>query len=95
MTETVSKSRFKPRALEYFRKVQRTGRELIITERGRPLVKIVPFSVDVDEALRSLRMTVLSYQHPTEPVGLEDWEATRTPPTASWSPRPGSAGSAW
>jgi len=75
MTEVISKSKFKPKALEYFRKVERTGQEIVITERGRPVVKIVPYAVDPEEALRSLRGTVVAYRDPTEPVGIEDWEA--------------------
>ncbi len=70
METTVSKSQFKPRALEYFRQVQRTGRDLIITEHGKPVLKIVPYSLDPAEALRSLRGSVLRYDDPTEPVLL-------------------------
>lgn len=35
METRISKSRFKARALEYFRQVERTGQELIITDRDR------------------------------------------------------------
>ena len=41
MNESISKTRFKARALEYFREVERSGRELVITDRGRPVVKLV------------------------------------------------------
>ena len=75
MTTTISKSRFKPRALEYFRQVETTGEEVVITDRGRPVAKIVPYSFDEERALRSFRGTVLEYRDPTEPVGLDDWEA--------------------
>ncbi len=70
----VSKSRFKARALEYFRKVERTGKEIIITDRGRPVLKIVPYTPDPLSALRALRGSVIRYDEPAEPVGLEDWE---------------------
>ncbi len=30
----ISKSRFKPHALQYYREVEQTGNELIITDRG-------------------------------------------------------------
>lgn len=75
--ERVSKSRFKPRALKYFRQVEQSGRALIITDRGRPVLKIVPYSVGPDDALASLRRSVLAYKDPTEPVGLENWSALR------------------
>jgi len=72
---TVSKSQFKPHALEYFRKIEQTGEELIITDRGRPVLKVSPYSEDPDQVLRELRDTLLTYEDPTEPVGREDWEA--------------------
>ncbi|MEW5709884.1 MAG: type II toxin-antitoxin system prevent-host-death family antitoxin [Pseudomonadota bacterium] len=75
MGKVVSKSKFKPRALELFREVQETGEELIITDRGRPVLKIVPYAPKPDEGLQPLRNSVLKYEQPTEPVGLEDWEA--------------------
>ncbi|UCC73736.1 MAG: type II toxin-antitoxin system Phd/YefM family antitoxin [Gemmatimonadota bacterium] len=75
MTRTVSKSQLKARALQYFREVERTGEELIITHHGRPVLKLVPYRDDPGEALRALRDTVVEYRAPTEPVGAEDWEA--------------------
>jgi prevent-host-death family protein len=79
MTTMLSKSQFKPRALEYFRRVERTGQEIIITDHGRPVARIVPYEVDQEQALRSLRGTVLEYHDPTEPVGLRDWETLEDP----------------
>jgi prevent-host-death family protein len=75
MTQTVSKSRFKARALEYFREVERTGRELVITDRGEPVIRIVPYRAEPARALQALRETVVRYDAPTEPVAIEDWEA--------------------
>lgn len=73
----ISKSSFKPRALEYFREVEATGQEIIITDRGRPVVRIVPFRPDPSRAREELRNTVIRYDDPTEPVGVEDWESLR------------------
>ncbi len=36
----VSKSKFKAQALEYFREVERSGREMIVTDRGRPVATL-------------------------------------------------------
>ncbi|MEX2536784.1 MAG: type II toxin-antitoxin system prevent-host-death family antitoxin [Trueperaceae bacterium] len=72
MTETTSKSKFKPKTLEYLRKVEETGETLIITDRGRPVVKIEPYRAG--DALRFLRGCVLRYDDPTEPVAAEEWE---------------------
>jgi prevent-host-death family protein len=77
MENQVTKSRFKPRALEYFREVERTGKALIITDRGKPVVKIVPYSERSSELLRELRNSVINYEDPTDPVGLNEWESLR------------------
>ncbi len=74
MKERLSKTQFKARALEYFRKVQSTKRPLVITERGRPVLEISPFVEDPDESLQSLRGSLVRFDEPTEAVGLEDWE---------------------
>jgi prevent-host-death family protein len=77
MEQVVSKSQFKPRALHYFREVQEKGVELIITDHGKPVIKIMPFVEKPEEALDRLRNTVIKYEDPTEPVGLEDWAALK------------------
>ena len=73
--KTVSKSKLKAKALEYFREVERTGEELVVTDRGRPVLKIVPYREQAIQALDELRGSVLRYTDPTAPVGLEDWES--------------------
>ncbi len=75
MTQTVSKSRFKAHALELFRQVERTGGEIIITDRGRPVLKLVPYAAEPARLLSELRETVLRYDDPEEPVAPEAWEA--------------------
>jgi len=75
MENMISKSKFKPHALQYFREIEKTGKELVISDRGKPVLKIVPYVEDPEEALKVLRDTVIKYDDPTEPVGLEDWEA--------------------
>jgi prevent-host-death family protein len=77
VAKSVSKSAFKAKALEYFREVERSGRELIITDHGEPVLKLVPFVDDPNAALAALKGSVLRYDDPLEPVGLEDWEALR------------------
>lgn len=77
MNKPVSKSQFKAQALEYFRRVEKTGEELIVTDKGRPVLKIVPYAHDPAEALRALRGSVLRYDEPTAPVDPEAWEALR------------------
>ena len=77
MDHFISKSKFKPRALEYFREVEKTGKELIISDRGKPVLKIVPYSENPLESLQMLRNSVIEYVDPTEPVGIEDWESLK------------------
>jgi prevent-host-death family protein len=77
MANLVSKSQFKPRALQYFREVERTGKELIITDHGKPVLKIVPYSKEPAEALKVLRNSVIKYDKSTEPVGVDDWEVLK------------------
>ena len=72
----VSKSQFKPKAFEYFRMVEEERRTIVITDRGTPVLKIVPYTDDDDADLAALRGTLLSYDDPVEPVG-EPWEAAR------------------
>lgn len=76
MSKTVSKSKFKPRVLEYLRQVERTGEAIVITDRGRPVARVEPYRSGA-EILAQLRGVVLRYDEPTEPVALDDWEAAR------------------
>jgi prevent-host-death family protein len=73
----VSKSQFKPQSLEYFRRVEQTGEELVITDHGRPVLKVVPYVSDPESCFRGLRNTVVHYDDPTQPVGLDDWDALK------------------
>lgn len=75
--QTVSKAQFKAQLLEYLRKVEKDKEPLIVTHAGKPVVKVTPYVEDSKEILKSLRGTVLRYDKPNEPVGLEDWEALK------------------
>jgi len=55
--------------------IEESGEPLIITDRGRPVLKIVPYSADPEDRLKILRNSVLKYDDPTLPVALEDWKA--------------------
>lgn len=77
MEKVVSKSKFKPKSLEYFRQIEETKEEIIITDHGKPVLKVVPYSSEPAEALNLLRNSVVKFIEPTEPVGMEDWETIR------------------
>lgn len=77
MEHSISKSKFKPRALEYFREVEKTGKTLIITDRGKPVLKIAPYFEEPSEVMKILSNSVIKYENPTGPVGLDDWESLK------------------
>ena len=72
---TVSKSRFKAQALELFRQVERTGKPITITDRGKPVLKLVPYRADPDSGLKVLRESVVKYRAPMKPVADDEWES--------------------
>ena len=68
MSVTVSKSKFKAKALEYLRELERTGNEIVITDRGNPVAIVKPYDLNPETLLDDLRGTVIRYDAPTEPV---------------------------
>jgi antitoxin (DNA-binding transcriptional repressor) of toxin-antitoxin stability system len=42
MTNTISKSKLKAKMLEIFRHLESSGDELVVTDHGKPVLKIVP-----------------------------------------------------
>lgn len=77
VSKQVSKSRFQAQALDYCREVEKSGQELVITDHGRPVLRVVPYEQNSEKLLSFFRGTVLQFDHPTEPVGEEDWESAR------------------
>lgn len=77
MTESVSKSVFKAKALELFRQVERTGVPIVITDRGVPVLTLTPFRATPIAAITVLRESVVKYSAATEPVGIDHWEAAQ------------------
>jgi antitoxin (DNA-binding transcriptional repressor) of toxin-antitoxin stability system len=74
MEKRVSKARFKAAALEYLRDVEASGEALVITDRGRPVLRVAPIE-PATATLARLRGCVLRYDLPAEPVSAEAWEA--------------------
>ena len=74
MTKMVSKSQFKPKVLAYLREVEESGEALVITDHGRPVVRVAPYA-PAGATLERMRGCVVRYDRPTEPVAVEDWEA--------------------
>lgn len=74
----VSKSHFKAHALQLFRQVEASGEPLVVTDHGRPTLELRPYrpaaSTDADP-LEMLRGSVLRFDDPFVPVGVDDWDA--------------------
>lgn len=77
MAAQVSKSEFKARALEYFRKVEASGEPLVITDHGRPSLELRKIAEDTRDPFEILKGTVLRYDRPLDPVDEEEWEALK------------------
>ena len=77
MLQSISKSQFKPKALEYLRRVEKSKKPIIITHFGEPIAKIVPYSENVDDELMFFRDSVTSYIDPTSPVAEDEWEVLK------------------
>ncbi len=72
----ISKSKLKSKLFNYLRKVTKTGQELVITERGKPVLKILPIHNIEKDPLMSLVGMVEKFEAPLEPVGAL-WNMTR------------------
>jgi PHD/YefM family antitoxin component YafN of YafNO toxin-antitoxin module len=61
MPDKISKSQFKPHALELFRQIEATGRPLIITDNGVPKLEIRPYR-HLTDRLEALRGSVTHFE---------------------------------
>ena len=75
--ETVSASHLKAKCAEVLDRVERHKTSLIVTRRGRPIARLVPFEKDASLALYgSLSGSVRFWGDVIEPLEVE-WEAKR------------------
>ena len=74
MEKTISKSKLKATMLEAFRELEATGGELIVTERGRPVLKIVPIrpKLSVQEIFGDVQGQVVYFEDINTPT-LDEW----------------------
>jgi antitoxin (DNA-binding transcriptional repressor) of toxin-antitoxin stability system len=77
MFSQVSKSQFKAKALEFFRQVEASGEPVIVTDHGQPKLEVRRYQPTARTPLEILRGSVLRYDDPMEPIGMEDWDAMR------------------
>jgi prevent-host-death family protein len=76
-SKTVSKSEFKAKALEYFRRVETSGQSVVVTDHGRPTLEVRPYRGIDRNPLDVLRASVVRYDNATDPVAEEEWEAAQ------------------
>lgn len=72
--KTISKSKLKPRVLEVLREVEQFRYEVVVTDRGKPVAKILPFTSSPSEVFKALHGSVVTYINPTDPIDVS-WNA--------------------
>jgi prevent-host-death family protein len=73
MGNEISKSEFKAKALEILRTIEETGEPVLVTDRGTPTIEVRPYRGHVRDAKAVLRGSVLSFDKPFAPTGI-DWD---------------------
>ena len=71
--ETVSKSYLKTHMLRVFRELEKAGGELIVTDRDRPVLRIVPIQggISVQDAFGAIRGKVIYHEDIDAPTDAE------------------------
>ena len=72
---TVSKSVLKAKMLEYFRRIEKTGEEIVVTDHSIPVIRINSIKANkktVDEVFKDLRGKVKYYDDIMKPE-TEEW----------------------
>jgi prevent-host-death family protein len=76
--QTVSVSEFKAKALGLLEQISQTGESVVVTKRGKAIVKVVPFSNDISANVPGkLKGTVLEEVDVVSPLGSDIWTAAQ------------------
>jgi prevent-host-death family protein len=71
-------STFKARCLSVMDDVQATGEPVIVTKRGKPVVKVIPIKPETDDIFGSMADRVKIVGDIESPVvPLKDWKITK------------------
>ena len=72
--DTISKSKLKANLLRIFRQIEERGEELIVTDRGRAVLRIqtIAQKKSVEEVFADVRGEVIDYEEINEPT-LDEW----------------------
>ena len=73
----VSKSKLKAQMLEYFRQVEQTGEELVVTDNDRPVLRVIPIRKKrrADEVFADVRGRIVYHEDPLAPT-TDEWPET-------------------
>ena len=75
MQRTISKSKLKPQMLRIFREIEESGEGIIVTDRGRPTLKIEPIKkkLSVEEVFGpEIQGKVIYYEDINTPT-IDEW----------------------
>ena len=72
---TISKSKLKAKMLETFRQLEASGEELIVTDQGRPVLRIIPIkkAASVAEVFGDVQGKV-AYREDINAPTLAEWQ---------------------
>ncbi len=75
MANTISKSKLKAKMLEVFRQIEASGDELIVTDQGKPVLKIIPIKQKktVAELFENVQNQVAYLEDINTPT-LSEWD---------------------
>ena len=73
--KTISKSKLKSKLLEFLRLVESEGEEIIVTDQGKPVIKISQYgnSPPTEQLFGQMRGKVQYFEDLTSPT-TEEWE---------------------
>lgn len=76
MKKSFSVSEFKAKSLGLLERVAQNGEIFIVTKRGKPIAKVIPFRDSVDKAVPGrLEHTLLEENDIVSPLGAKLWKA--------------------
>ena len=71
----LSKSQFKPKALEIMRSVEQGGEPVIITDHGKPVLELKAYVSNDIDPIERLKGSVVEFIDSFEPVAEDEWES--------------------
>lgn len=73
--ESISKGRLKATMLEVFREIEKSGQPVIVTDRGKPVLRVEPYRQPTDTGLAFSDLKVVYHEDILLPTDSE-WSET-------------------